>query len=1049
MINPHKGAIAWMAANPVASNLAMIILIVGGIFLGKGVKQEVMPEFQLDLIAITVPYPGASPAEVEQSILLAVEEEARGLDGVKQVTSTATEGVASVMVELVEGTDGNKILLDAKNAIDRITSFPQDAERPIVRLIQNRREVISLMVYGDFEEGILRGLGEQVREKILDSSKITTVSLQGVRPYEISIEISQENLRTYDLTLDKVSSLLRRSALDVPAGGVKTRGGEILLRTTERRNFGPEFTDIPVVTQADGTQVLLGEIATVIDGFRDTDEAAYFNGKPAITVRVFRVGKQKPIEIAGEVKRIAAELEATLPQDVGIATWYDASEMYAQRRDLLKRNAGMGLILVLVVLGLFLEIRLAFWVTLGIPISVLGAFLLIPSLDVSINMISLFAFIITLGIVVDDAVVVGENIFEMREKGFSRLEAAIRGAQSVAIPVTFSVLTNVVAFAPMLFVSGLTGKFFRVIPIITITVFLISLFESLFILPAHLAHQKAGPTTGPRAWLRRIQRRFTAGLDAFIHGIYRPALLILIKFRYLTVACGVALLMLTAGLVGSGIVKFTFLPKIDQDLVTANATLTFGSPIEDVEAVIKQLEATALEVVAENGGDKTLRGIMAITGAGISGSMASGPAATGSNLAGVSVYLVASDDRPLSASEFTAKWREKLSDIVGLESLTFDYSTGPGGGPALTFELIHRDINVLETAATELSEELQAYTGVKDIDNGFSLGKSQLDFKIRDEARALGVTAADMASQLRSSFYGARAFRQQRGREEVWVMVRLPEDERQSEASIDKLLIRTPGGGEIPLGEAALINRGRSYTKINRTDGKRQVTVTADISVGEANANEVLDDVVANVLPQIMARHPGLQFSLEGEQRRQKESLESLKGGTVVAMIVIFALLAIPLRSYIQPAVVMAAIPFGFFGAVVGHLIMGYNLSMISLMGLVALSGVVVNDSLVMVFTANENRNRDEAPERAIIGACMRRFRPILLTSLTTFFGLAPMMFETSMQARFLIPMAISLGFGILFATFIILFIVPSLYLIVDDLTLVFQKKESGVPMAD
>jgi len=1043
-----RGPIAWMADNTVAANLGMVILIFGGLIMSFSVRQEVMPEFELDVVAITVPYPGASPAEVEQGILLAIEEQVRALDNIKKVTAVATEGNASVRVELMEGVNANKALQDIKNGVDRITSFPEDSERPVVQLILNRREVISLVLYGDLEEDVLRGVAEQVREELLNSRNITTVEYSGIRPIELSIEVPRENLRAYDLTMDDVAGAIRRTAIELPAGGVETPGGEILLRTAERRDYGREYADIPVVSRPDGTRVELADIATIIDGFRDTDQAAYYNGKRAVKISVFRVGDQKPIEIAEEVKAFAADLEERLPDQVGVATWYDASEMYADRVNLLVKNCALGLVLVLIILGLFLEIRLAFWVTMGIPISILGSFLLIPSMDVSINMISLFAFIITLGIVVDDAVVVGENIFEMREEGYSRLEAAIRGARGVAVPVTFSVLTNIVAFAPMLFVPGISGKFFRVIPLITISVFLISLIESLFILPAHLSHSKPTPEKGYRALLRRGQRRFTEGLDTFIHNFYKPVLERSVRNRYLVVAIGLACLILSIGYVGGGGVKFTFLPKIDQDLITVNAELAFGSPVEDTERVMAQLEAAAREVIDENGGDEIVRGIMVSIGSGMQAAGGGPPdnLGSGSHVAGVSVYLVASDKRPISTTEFTRQWRNRLSDLTGLESLSFNYSTGPSSGPAMTVQLIHPDLEVLERAAADLAAELGTYNGVKDIDDGFSLGKPQLDLEVRPEARALGVTAADLGSQLRGAFYGSRAFRQQRGRDEIWVMVRLPEDERRSEYHIDNYLIRTPQGGEIPLHEAALVTRGRSYTEIKRTDGKRQVSVTADVNAAEANAGEVLSDVIATAMPGLLDKYPGLSYSLEGEQRDRQESLGSLFQNFIIAMMVVYALLAIPFRSYVQPMVVMSAIPFGFVGALIGHVVMGFDLSLISMMGLVALAGVVVNDSLIMIHKANENR-KEMSVRDAVVGAGLRRLRPILLTSLTTFFGLAPMIFETSMQARFLIPMALSLGFGILFATLINLLLVPSLYLIVDDLVRLYtddRPREDG-----
>jgi multidrug efflux pump subunit AcrB len=601
--------------------------------------------------------------------------------------------------------------------------------------------------------------------------------------------------------------------------------------------------------------------------------------------------------------------------------------------------------------------------------------------------------------------------------------------------VVFSVLSNMIAFAPMFFVPGISGKFFRVIPLIAISVFFVSLIESLFILPAHLAHQKPTPKTGYRAAIRRGQRRFGKALTHFVNHVYQPLLEAAVKRRYLTLAVGFAIMILVLGLVVGGRIRFSFMPKIDTDLVTANATLTFGSPVEDTERVAGELLRTAREVIEDNGGENILRGILMNVGNAMNPAMGPMPtsASTGGHLAAISIYMVPSKERDISATEFVKQWRGKMGGLAGLESLTFDYSAGPAAGSAIDIELRHRDIGTLEAAAADLAARLGTYNGVTDIDDGFSAGKPQLDFKVRPEAGALGVTAVDLGNQMRAAFYGARAFRQQRGREEIWVMVRLPESERRSEYEVEHFMIRTPGGGEMPLTEAAMIERGSSYTEIKRVDGRRVVNVTADVNIAQANANEVLDDVLSGVMPEVLATYPGLSFGLEGERREQRESMSSLLTGFVMAMLVIFAMLAIPFRSYVQPFAVIIAVPFGIVGAVIGHMIMGFDLSVISTMGIVALSGVVVNDSLVLIHKANENISEGMTHAEAIIAAGNRRFRPIILTSLTTFFGLAPMMFETSVEARFLIPMAISLGFGILFATAIILLLVPSLFMIIED----------------
>jgi len=1046
----QKGPIAWMARNAVAANLVMATLIIGGFITWMNIKREVFPEFELDMIQILVPYPGASPAEVEQGVILVVEEAVRGLDGVKRVRSRAFEGSGAVQVELLLGSDANKASQDVKNAVDRIRSFPEDAERPIVSLLTNRLEVLVLVIYGDQEELVLRQLAERARDELLQLPEITIVELAGARPLEISIEVPQANLRTYRLTLEAIAREVARAAVELPGGGVKTEGGEILLRTAERRDFGAEFADIPLLSTADGTEVRLGDIATIVDGFAETDEAAFYNGKPAVMLKVFRTGEQTPTDIAEIVHAYVAELEASLPPGVDIAIAQDFSEIYRDRIRLLLRNAALGLILVLGILGLFLQERLAFWVTMGIPISMLGALLLMPGLDVSINMISLFAFITTLGIVVDDAIIVGENVFEMRQRGLSFQDASITGAHQVALPVVFSILTNIAAFMPLFFVPGVMGKMFWTIPAIVVPVFTISLLESLFVLPAHLGHlRERREGAGLSSVLRRQRERFGRFLNWVIHSVYEPLLRLALRHRYLTVATGATVLLLSVGLVVGGRVEFSFMPRIESDLVTANAVLPYGSPIEDTSVVQARLLKTAREILAEHGGEKTSKGIFLQLGKPPidPGPMGQGLAVTGSHLTNVQVYLVPSDQRDITALEFANEWRDRIGEIAGVESLTFSYSLGPhAGAAAIDIELSHPDLDVLDRAGSDIAQVLRTFKGVRDIDDGFTPGKPQLDFKIRPEARSLGITAVDLGRQVRSAFYGAEAIRQQRGRDEVKVMVRLPEADRKSEFNVEELLVRTRYGGEIPLTEAADIERGRAYTEIKRADGRRVINVTADIVPGEANANTLLADIRRDELPELMARYPGLRYSLEGEQREQVETMGYLVRGFILALVVIFAMLAIPLGSYVQPLVIMVAIPFGFVGAVVGHMIMGYELNLISGMGVVALSGVVVNDSLVLLHAVRERRGKLAAFD-ACVSAGTRRFRPVILTSLTTFFGLAPMIFETSMQARFLIPMAIALGYGILFATVISLLLVPALYLIVEDLRRLFgfgQDNEIG-----
>jgi multidrug efflux pump subunit AcrB len=1030
-----KGPIAWMARNPVAANLLMATLIIGGLLMSLRLRKEVFPRIDPDRISISVAYPGASPAEVEQGILLAVEEAVRPIDGVKEVRSVALESIGMVEAELEIGTDKTKALSDVKNAIDRITSFPNEAERPIVNLPEWKREAISVVVYAEEEEKILHSLGERIREELLELPEVSFVETVGVRPLEISIEISQEDLRRYGLTLPVVANLVRRTAIELPAGGVKTKGGEVLLRTTERRDLGQEFANIAVLTGTDGTPVRLGDIANIVDGFAETDVEAAFEGKPAVLLEVYSVGDQSPTDVAEAVKRYVARLAPTLPPGVSVTSWHDHAKLYEERLDLLMRNAMIGLIVVLLILGLFLEPKLAFWVMMGIPISFLGSLILLPIIDVSINMLSLFAFIVTLGMVVDDAIVVGENGFRFKRQGKPALEASIGGARQVSMPVFFSIATTVVAFAPLLFVPGIRGKIMFSIPVVVIVVLVISLVESFFVLPAHLGHLKKTQDAGllglfPRVpSITRIQGRFSRGVERFIEKYYVPLVGATTRQRWITLAIGIAVLLFAFGLTEGGRVKYIDWPREESDRVKVEAKLPFGAPIEETRAVMHRMVRAAQAVIAENGGPRISLGVFSMTGVSFT-RWGQG----GGHVASVYVSLVPTDQREISSFAFAAEWRRKIGEIAGLESLSLDSSTGHYTKP-IDLQLSHSDPRELEAAARELADIFQHYDGVKDVENGIELGKPQMDFKISPDGVNAGLTPAELAAQVRGAFYGAEAFRQQRGRHEIKVMVRLPKAERETLESVEEMIVHTPAGGEMPLRQAASVKFGRAYTSINRNDGRRTVRIMADVEEERANPQEVLASVMKNGLPRLMADHPGLTYGFSGRQRDNRDFFEYLWVAFPLALIIMYLLIAVPLRSYLQPLfVVMAAIPFGYVGAVLGHLIMGYNLSMISLLGVVALSGVVVNDSIVLIAAANRFRGRGYSPIDAIKAAAQQRFRPILLTSLTTFGGLAPMIFETSVQARMLIPMAVSLGFGVIFSTLIVLLLVPALFVMIENL---------------
>ncbi len=1063
---PRRGPLSWMARNPVAANLLMVFLMVGGLIVGSRVKQEVFPEMPPEYISVNVVYPGASPAEVEQGILMAVEEAVRGIEGVEKVSGTAVESAGRVLVEMLFDADRDRVLTDVQTAVARITTLPQDAERAVISMATNRREVISLVLYGDQEPEVLHQYAERARDALLASPRVTQIDVTGVPAREISVEVPQATLRAHGLTLEGIAMAVKQGALELPAGGVKTESGEILVRTNERRDFGSEFADLPVLTTPTGVRLHLGEIAEIRDGYADTDEEAHFNGKRAVLLRVYRVGDQTPVEVADVVKAYAKELRETLPAGMHVETWFDWSDIYRQRMGLLVRNAVLGLILVLVLLGLFIELKLAFWVTLGIPISFLGSLLLLPGLGVSINMLSMFAFIVTLGMVVDDAIIVGENIYHRRQQGMSHIEAAIKGAREVSVPVTFAILTTMTAFSPIMFVPGVVGTIFRVIPFIVISVLGISFVESLFVLPAHLGHDIKPPQRGLARvlywlvwgltsplhfffWLfERLRRVCSAGMEHVRHGPYRAFLAKCLEYRYLTLALGVAALMLTISLIAGGRIRTSHMPRVDSDRISASVTLPFGSPVEQTREVRDHLIASAREVLARYGTaeepEQHSKGIYAVLGQlrtrrGHRGG--AGAAGGGGHLTGVSVYLLPSDQRPFSARQFSEQWRATAGEIPGLENLIFDYTIGFSPGAAIDIELRHRDLDVLEQASSELAEVISTYANVWDVDDGFSEGKPQLDITIRPHAAALGLSASALGRQARSSFYGVEALRQQRGRDEVRVLVRLPERERSSEHDISSLVVRAPGGGEMLLTEAAEIDRGNAYTSISRNEGRRVVSVTADTDPGRVE--DVLSSLREKSLPALVARYPGLSYSFEGEEREREEVWAALKSGFIVALLAIYALLAIPFKSYTQPLVVMSAIPFGLVGAVLGHWALGYDLSNISLMGIVALSGVVVNDSLVLIDANNRYRRRGLSAFDSILNAGVRRFRPIWLTSLPTFGGLTPMIYEPSEQARFLIPMAISLGFGVLFATVIVLVLVPAFSLVIEDIVQIFGGRTS------
>ena len=1039
----RAGVIGWVIANPVAANLLMAVLLIGGALSLFRIQQEVFPEATLDVVQVTVPFPGATPAEVEEGIVLAVEEAMRGVDGIDEIRSVAREGQGRVTAELAQGAAVNDARSDIESAVDRITSFPDNAEEPVISMPSNRRQVLSLILHGAADRHALKRVAEQARRELLRDDRIAQVEISGLPPPEIAVEIDEATLRRFGLTRDELARRIDAASVELPAGDIETPTGDFLLRIMEQRERGDEFGDIAIVSRPDGSRVTLDQIADVVDGFRETDRETLFDGRRAVRLQVFRSSEHSPMDGSRAVHEYVQRKRAEWPSTIRLEIWDDASVIFQDRIDLLIENGRLGLLLVLAILALFLRPRLAFWVAVGLTVSLLGVFLFMPMLGVSVNMLSLFAFILVLGIVVDDAIVVGESSFHYLQRGDPPARAALKGTREVLTPVVFAVLTTVVAFVPLLFLPGVLGKFFAVIPLIVIPILLLSLVESFFVLPAHLAHMR---TEERLPWLRRLSQWQQSFSDAFRHGAerhLRPFLARVIAWRYVTIVAGFAVLLIAIAFVASGRIAFRFMPEIESDIVTANIELPVGAPIEETRRVAQRVIDAIRQLQDEAFDEPVVNGVLATVGSQASGREGplTGVGRTARHLAAVSVSLVPAGERAISAGELMQRWRARIGDVAGIDKLSFVYRAGPGRGPDLSFRLAHEDLDRLRAAASAFAEAMAGYAGVSQVDDGFDPGKPQIELRLKPAARALGVTELDLARQIRGAFFGREALRTQRGKDELRVYVRRPDaDRRQVGALLDKIIL-TPAGGEIPLREAADVRYSRSRTVIEREQGRRVVNVTARVDRTVTSADKVAAGLRAGAMADLRQRYPGLGFDVSGVQQDQRESVVALGYGMAVAVIVMYGLLAVVFGSYAQPVLILLAIPFGFIGALIGHLVMGFDLSLISMFGLVALAGVVVNDALVLIVNINRRREDGDGVEQAVIDGTMRRFRPVFLTSMTTFFGLAPMIFETSLQARFLIPMALSLGFGILFVTVIALVLVPALYCALEDV-----KSRRGAP---
>ncbi|HCS54660.1 efflux RND transporter permease subunit [Rubinisphaera sp.] len=1023
----ESGPIAWMARNAIAANLLMVILLGGGIWSAYSIQKEVFPQFQLDIVEINVGYPGAAPSEVEQGILRPVEEAVRGVEGIREITSEAREGSGEVMIELVAGQDRMKVFQDIDQAVSRIRTFPDQIEQPEVSLQSRQQEVIEVGLYGDVDVWTLRKLAEQLRDQMTSHEQITQVELGRVPEYVTHIEIPRQTLREYGLTLPRVAEIIRSNSQDVAAGSVQTTAGEILLRVKARKQWAREFAEIEIVTARDGQVVTLGDIAIIRDGFEEVGFHSQFSKTPSVELNIYRVGSQSPIEIANAVEEIMADFESSLPPGVTWRIDSNNAEEFRRRLNLVIENGVMAVVIVLVILSLFLEFRLAFWVMMGMVVSFVGGILLLPLVDISINMISLFGFLVVLGIVVDDAVVVGENVYEERQNQKNFNSAAIAGTRDVAAPVTFSVLTNIVAFVPLLFIPGETGKFWYPLPVVVIVVLALSLVESLFILPSHLAHTRAaGRKNGLGAWLHGGQQAFSRGFNRLVEIIYQPILIKCLRYRYVTACFALAIFLVIGGYATSAHMGMILMPEVSADEIEAGVRMPVGTTRDQSAKIAEVITQASLRMFEEHNLHEVAEGIKTNV--------------RGQNFIDVEIVLKPPDERDMTANEVIALWRDSIGDLPGVDQITFEAESGPGGyRQDISVDLSHSDVDTLGKASEAFVERMEQFSNTRDVSDNYNKGKLQYDFRLRPEGKALGITDEDLGEQLRGAFFGSLALRLLRGTNEIEVRVKLPEDQREDVHNLEDLVIQTPDGQEVPLLDVADVVKTEAFTSIGRRNGRRVVNVSMDVDPKRA-VTQVISALQNEVLPQLRDDYPGITWTYEGSNAEMREATASLWGSFCLALFVIYALLAIAFRRYVQPLVVLVAIPFGIVGAVIGHIVLGYDLSLVSLMGVIALSGVVINDSLIMIDYANRRRGNSSAQE-AISQAGLRRFRPIMLTTLTTFGGLIPLIFETSLQAQYIIPMAISLGFGILFSTAIILILVPCLYLILDDLESIFVPK--------
>ncbi|MBF0379068.1 MAG: efflux RND transporter permease subunit [Desulfamplus sp.] len=1004
------------------TNAIMVAIIMGGLFTAKTIRQELMPAQEANMIELSVELPGASPDEINSSILVVIENAVRGINGIKRVDAKAREGSGSVTITLLENSDSQEMLGDIKSAVDRIETFPEDAEKPVITIPSQVEKALSIVIYGKQPLMWLRKTAEIVRDDLRTQRGLKKVELAFPRELEISVETSEHTLRQYGLTIEDLAEKIREDTPNLPGGTLYSSEADIALRTSEHRDWAKEFSDIAIAQTSNGIPLRLADIAELKDGFGTSSIECWFNGQPAVQIDVFAVGDESPISVEDAVRDYLDTIAPDKFQGVNMVIFENQASAYRSRMTLLVENALQGLILVLITLGLFLTPRLAFWVANGIPTSMLGGLLILPLFGGTLNMLSLFAFIVTIGIVVDDATVIGEAVYANRQKGMSPLSAVLQGMKEMGGPVILATSTTIIAFMPMFFVPGEMGVLFYQIPAVVTAVLLASLFECFFIMGAHLYEEHPEPP-----WLKVLahpQKVVNDRLEKFIKYRFRPFIQASLKNSSIVYASFLSVLLITIGAVSADFLDFSFTPTIDSDMVISQAALQYGTPKSQSVKIQQKLVETANAVLKES--NMKSPGIFSLIGTRLEEGEVEEETLVGFHYISVLMALPKVEERKLSGREFSIAWQKAFGDYGELESLNFSGETKITGGEPIMLEVFHTDQMIAKEAALSLGQRLRTISGLTSVDDGVHAGKPELNIRLKDFGLQMGLTSEMAAKQIRHRYHGAEAFRFVRDGNEIKVMVRLNEKERSQIASLQEILLKSPSGSLLPLTEVAEITQTRSFTSLARRDGKRIYPVTADIGFGIDD--DIIEDVLEDaIIPQVIADFSGLSINFGGEEEENDEALGFLGKGFLIILGVFFLIFTFHYNNYIQPILILLIIPLSTIGAIWGHILIGCDLSIVSVIGIIAMAGVVVNDTIVLVSTYNQYCIDGQPPFQAIVDAACNRFRPILLTSLTTFFGLMPLLLERSEQAQFLIPAAVSIGFGLIVSTVTTLVLMPSL----------------------